>query len=156
MTTLRQQLHRRLMIQLSDVPWMSAAWALGLLVEGAAWALGAVSWAPAWAFGLKILGLYALLGYMSFTFNRRPLAWVTGGLIGVGWEVANRFLLPAWWPLFPVQTWSFEGFAPILVAALWYAAVPALGDRIVDPRLLRGGLFRWLASHHPRYEHLRS
>ena len=135
------------MIQLSDVPWMTVAWLLGLLAEGTAWGLGFLAFSPALAFWIKVVGLYAALGYMSFLWNRSPVGFLAGGLIGVAWELVNLYV-------YPMQSWRGGGIIPSLLAVGWCALVPGLADRILDPWLMRGS-FRWLASHHPRYDHLR-
>ena len=55
MESIKQRLHRRLMLQLSDVPWMSVVWALGIVAEGAAWKSGLISFTPGWTFWLRLL-----------------------------------------------------------------------------------------------------
>lgn len=147
MSTLTQERYRRLLIQLADLPWMIIAWGLGLLFESASWKYGLWVFSPPLTFWIKVVAVYAALGYASFLLNRSVLGFVAGAAIGLAWQLINLFV-------YPMQSSRLNGVLPHVVATGWCAVVPFFTDRILDPWLMRG-LFRWLASHHARYERLR-
>lgn len=140
------------MIQLSDIAWMVTAGVIGFFLEITMIFLEIVTFPSAWWFWLKVIGIYATaLGYTSFLCNRSWSGFVLGALTGLIYEWVNAYY-------YPIQTWddSFSGnFILIVVLTMTvYAVIPTLTDRIVNRWLMRGTL-RWLASHHPRYSHLK-
>lgn len=141
-----------MMIQLSDIAWMVTAGVIGFFLEITLILLGAVTFPSAWWFWLKVVGVYATaLGYTSFLCNRSWTGFVLGALTGLIYECVNAFY-------YPIQAWddALSGnFVLIVVLTMTvYAVIPTLTDRIVNRWLMRGKL-RWLASHHPRYSHLK-
>lgn len=152
MNSWKEKLYHRLMIQLSDVPWMLTAGVIGFSLEMTMIFLGVYTFSSAWWFWLKVIGIYSFaLGYTSFRFNLSWPGFILGALTGLIYELVNAYY-------YPIQIWnnSLSGnFLLIVVLAMTvYAVVPYLTDRIVNRWLLRG-TFRWLASHHPRYSHLK-
>lgn len=147
-TALRQRIRTSLLVQLSDTPWLVVAATLGAATEAAAWALDLYHFTAPWVGWAKVIGVYAyLLGYVSFRCNRSAAGFVLGGLAGLAFVLANRFV-------HPLQVWDAGPGWLAAVWVSWTAVLPYVVDRIVDPHLLRG-VFRRMAGHHPRYARLR-
>lgn len=137
----------RLLLQLSDTPWMVVAGAAGLVAELVFAAVGGV-----WPSTLVLVGVMVVyggpLGYVAFAGGRRPWSWAVGlAAAGVAAWCAARWSIPGL---------PGPGTAPTfwLLRGLLWAALPWAVDRVVDPWLLRGPI-RALVAHHPRFRHLR-
>ncbi len=148
MDSLKEKLYQRLLIQLSDIPWMVTAGVYGFLIEWSAVFLNLWSFSIGWLIWVKIIGLYGgAVGYSAFLFNRTKTAFIAGAVIGLLYESVNTYV-------YSFQQWGALGpVSRIILSTIFFSILPYLVDKLVDPHLFRGG-FRWLASQHPRYSHL--
>ncbi len=142
---------RRAMIQLSDAPWMIIAALLGLVIEGGLVLVGVNEFVGFWWFIAKVGLLYsAALGYTSFHLTRSVTAFVLGALAGAAFVCLNEYVVRA-------QTKGLGAGADVVTAfvgsVIVSAVIPYLTDVILHRWFMRG-VFRWLASHHPKYAHL--
>jgi hypothetical protein len=142
-------MRERILYQLSDLPWLLVGGLLGLLIEGLLLATGIRQTATPWIPVLEVVVLYGgVLGFLGFRFGRSATGVLAGAAAGAVWAVLFGVL--GW------ESWMAGAglWTGLLLRTLIGASLPALTDRIVDPWLLRGPLGR-LASHHPRFSHLR-
>lgn len=144
-------MRERILRQLSDLPWLVVAGALAAVLDAVFVATGLLRHTVWWAALVEVAAIYGgVVGFVSFRFGHGWLAPALGAAAGGAWGL---FAAASGW-----ATWAVAAQpAPWLGAALSAAAggsIAALTARLVDPWLLRGALGR-LASHHPRYRHLR-
>ena len=140
----------RWLVQMSDLPWLGVAGALGLLLEAGLWYAGAGSGTPWWVVPVRgALAAGGICGWLAFRFARAP----SGVILGAAAGVAMALLPPV---LLPVVGIPFGAGSGVEVAALvlGWAILPPLTHTLVLPLLTIPGIRR-LAAHHPLYAHLR-
>jgi hypothetical protein len=140
----------RWLVQMSDLPWLGVAGALGLLLEGGLWYAGASSGTPWWVVPARgALAAGGICGWLAFRFGQAPSGMVLGAAAGAVMALLPPLLLPAVGIPFGVVS---GGAVAGLV--LGWAILPPFTHALVLP-LLSIPAIRRLAAHHPLYAHLR-
>jgi hypothetical protein len=142
----------RWLVQLSDLPWLVVAGALGLVLEGVLLLSGITPQGEGW-WTLPFRGALAaggICGWLAFRFGRGGGGMLLGG--GSGLVVA--VVLP-WLVGLVGGAASPPDPALLLTLGIGWVILPPLTHTMVLP-LLRLGPIRRLAAHHPRYRHLRT
>lgn len=141
----------RWLVQMSDVPWLVVAGALGLVVEAALWFSGGPpGGSPWWVIPARgALAAGGICGWLAFRFARTPPGFLLGASAGVMLAVVPPWFLPPVGIPFPPAT------VPLALGlGVAWGIIPPLTHTLVLP-LLSMPRIRRLASHHPRYAYLR-
>lgn len=140
----------RWLVQLSDLPWLVVAGALGLGLETILRLSGITAGSPWWVVPARgALAAGGICGWLAFRFGRRLPGLLLGGVGGVALA-----LLPP--PLLSPLGLALPAATPVLflVLVIGWAVIPPLSHVLVLP-LLTLAPVRRLASHHPLHAHLR-
>lgn len=140
----------RWLVQLSDLPWLVVAGALGLVLEGVLLLSGITPQGEGW-WTLPLRGALAaggICGWFAFRFGRG----VAGMLLGGGSGLAVAVVLPRLVGLVG-GTASLPDPTLLLSLVAGWVILPPLTHTLVLPLLLLDPIRR-LAAHHPRYRHL--
>jgi len=141
----------RWLVQLSDLPWLVVAGALGLVLEAVLLVSGLTPEGEGW-WTLPLRGALAaggICGWFAFRFGRG----VGGMILGVGSGLAVALLLPRGISLIGGNVSLPDRTLLVALMAGW-TILPPLSHTLVLP-LLSLHPIRRLAAHHPRYRYLR-
>jgi hypothetical protein len=140
----------RWLVQMSDLPWLVVAGALGLVLEGVLLLSGITPHGEGW-WTLPLRGAMAaggICGWFAFRFGRG----VAGMLLGGGSGLAVAVVLPRLVGLVGGAA-SLPDATLLLTLVVAWMSLPPLTHTLVLLLLLLDPIRR-LAAHHPRYRHL--
>lgn len=140
----------RWLVQLSDLPWLVVAGALGLLVELGLGSSGVAATSPWWVFPVRgAVAAGGVCGWLAFRFGRSFAGAFLGGMAGCATAFLPPFLLSA----AGVASWPVSLSLTAALGVAW-TLIPPLTHTLVLPLLFFPPIRR-LAAHHPRWSHLR-